>query len=885
VTKEPSITTKSKAKERYIRLIWNPAQLAKAILKGALSLSGANPLGAADFTLSVAEAACLKDTPENRAWILVFSAIARALGTILNDYSRTHSLDPNRMGTFIIKNFAPSDAEFVITSRFFVEPAPDDIVQRVKGGLREGLLSINIQDTDVENILARLPNYVTLALHNEWASNPSYYELIEKRLKTPFSSAVKSELNWSLYRSTLQSVPDEHVFDETFSLRQIYIHPRAYFREKQREDTLASASNEPGVHESSYTNIVVDLDATVRSWLTASDPGFTSLVLSGGPGSGKSSYAKVLASSLASAGLSVLFVPLHQLDVDRGVASAISAYLTESRVFAEPPLNDLDRLGRVILILDGLDELQMQGKAAQEAAQGVIEDLLRYLDRVNSSSVRILAIITGREMAVQATEGFFRSPGQVLHLLPYCIEQKPRPNADQPIEPPIKYSDPETLLEEDQRDIWWRKYGELTGRGYTHVPEELRVGELGDVTSQPLLNYLVALTFGRGGLALTANTNINLVYRDLLEAVHERSWAPSIHPAVRSIPYEDFVRLLEEVALSVWHGAGRATTLREVEEHCEKGKVKALLPAFEAGASAGVSNLLLAFYFRQKGRRKDGEKTFEFTHKTFAEYLTALRAIRTVKQISSQLEAHMRDSDTGWDEDESLARWTAIFGPSGIDHYLRSFVRREIAARHQDDVRAWLHMLVRLMDYGLAAGWPMSRFGQLGFGEQQRWQKNAEAALLICLNACARVLEERCNISWPLPTSFGDMLKRLQGQRSGGNNQPVQTSLSHLNLDKQIMHMSDFYFADLRNCSFRNSQMEFCNLVFTNLSNCDLRGANIAGSLIDGTNLQGARLSRNKLFNLYLDRGGSNFTRRRQKIPDVLTVAIIEDAEEGENKD
>jgi hypothetical protein len=41
-----------------------------------------------------------------------------------------------------------------------------------------------------------------------------------------------------------------------------------------------------------------------------------------------------------------------------------------------------------------------------------------------------------------------------------------------------------------------------------------------------------------------------------------------------------------------------------------------MLPVFEQSVSSGISTLLLAFYFRQKGAR-DGEKTFEFTHKSF----------------------------------------------------------------------------------------------------------------------------------------------------------------------------------------------------------------------------------------------------------------------------
>ena len=388
---------------------------------------------------------------------------------------------------------------------------------------------------------------------------------------------------------------------------------------------------------------VVSLLPAIIQWIGNWDPELSILVLSGGPRSGKSSLTKMLSDKLANdEGVRVVLVPLYKIDVRADFKGSIGNYVVEEGYLTENPLDGTGAGERLLLILDGLDELEMQGRATQEVAQAFIRDVVRAVDRLNSQDCRIHVLISGRELSVQAIETEFRKPGQVLHLLPYHLSDVKQ------------YNDPTELLSEDQRDLWWQKYGDLTGSGYSCIPDLLKRGEIGEVTAQPLLNYLVALSYRRGGLTLDEKTNLNSIYGDLVRAVYEREWAPHVHPAVGNLTEDTFIRLLEEVALAVWHGDGRTTTLREIEDHCKLGNVLNLFPAFEQGVGSGISALLLAFYFRQKGRRTDGDKTFEFTHKSFGEYLTSLRILRAAKQISQKLEQAKDDPDSGWDYDEAL---------------------------------------------------------------------------------------------------------------------------------------------------------------------------------------------------------------------------------------
>jgi hypothetical protein len=93
-----------------------------------------------------------------------------------------------------------------------------------------------------------------------------------------------------------------------------------------------------------------------------------------------------------------------------------------------------------------------------------------------------------------------------------------------------------------------------------------------------------------------------VIYRDLLEAVYARGYEKRRHWApLRHISFDNFSRILEEIALAAWHGDGRTTTVREIEEHCRASGLDGLFAEFQAGAQAGVTRLLAAFFFRKYG--------------------------------------------------------------------------------------------------------------------------------------------------------------------------------------------------------------------------------------------------------------------------------------------
>jgi uncharacterized protein YjbI with pentapeptide repeats len=404
---------------------------------------------------------------------------------------------------------------------------------------------------------------------------------------------------------------------------------------------------------------------------------------------------------------------------------------------------------------------------------------------------------------------------------------------------------------EDQRHHWWAAYGASSGLEYQDMPSELDKGALVEITAQPLLNYLVALSFARGKLDFTKDNNINVIYSDLLQAVYQRVWGQP-HPSIRDITEEEFFRILEEIALAAWHGDGRTTTLREVEEHCAASGLSPLLLKFQEGAKKGLWGLLMAFYFRMSGNRVTGDETFEFTHKSFGEYLMAKRIVRSIKRIDSELKRRRDFLDSGWDEREALNHWIKICGLSLMDLYLFSFVLNEISLYGEDDdtghLEDWQESLGRLVTSTLYYGMPVEALSpRPSLQEEIRQVRNAGEALLACLNACARETEKLSVIHWPTRTAFGTWLSLIQGQRLNFKETLLFECLSWLDLSGVTLVARDLQGANLtktklERADLRRAQLQYARMDDAQLQESQMQGAQLQGAKVRGINLRNANL-------------------------------------------
>jgi uncharacterized protein YjbI with pentapeptide repeats len=739
----------------------------------------------------------------------------------------------------------PSDSLSIDTT-FLDRPGECTIVRDAQVYLKQWLLSHKVTDAAAAAIVMRLQSYFVYALNQEWRRNSKSYTPLLAALQTPFTKAGEREWAWAAYSALLQRRVEEGVFDEPFSLKQVFIPLNAYYLENPpKQDAIDDLVRS----DKGNRRVVVGLHGELENWVNEAKPEDAIRVVSGGPGSGKSSFARIFAAHTAQQGKTkVLFVPLHLIDPSKDLADEVGRFVRDEGVLSHNPLDPESPESALLIILDGLDELASQGKAAAETARAFVREVERTVEKRNLNLFRLRVLISGRELIVQENESEFRRIRQVLTLLPYFLPQL-RPSADRGRQQVFRtenesYFDPNQLLKKDLRREWWKNYGVLTGRNFPGMPDELSRSDLDEITAQPLLNYLVALSLTREKLDFKKGVGLNAIYDDLVAAVHERGYEKHRpYGPIRHMTLSEFSRVLEEIGLAAWHGDGRTTSVGEIEAHCRASGVGMLLDKFQDGAKAGVTKLLAAFFFRQYGQRSSGDPTFVFTHKSFGEFLAARRIARAIERVVQESEARVNNPDTGWDERDALRHWTQVCGPSAISRYLHVFLLSEMNRIPPKRLPRYQTRLTKLFNYMLRHGMPVEQVVTASFKDALFQSRNAEEALLVALNACARITTRLSAIESSDPTLFGAWFKRIQGQRTGPEPALAAGCLSYLKLSYSHLDVGDFYAADLRHSDLRSITANFASFGIANLSHADLRFATFSNS-----NLVSADLSHAKLF-------------------------------------
>ena len=800
------------------------------------------------------------------AWWLVYRSLFRAMEKLVKEKTELESEKFNVKDLRIQVNEILANSSLLINTDFFKHPKRAEIIETIKYPFSDWLVNSGLSKADSDAISQRLPTYFAEALHDEWISSRQGYAILKESLDTPFTQANEREQAWSRYSAWLQKQVEEPMFLEAFSLKQVFVPLRAYYKRKL-ETSKYKDLEETDLSSKNCEMIVIDLETELESWLKKADKNDAIRLISGGPGSGKSSLTKMFAAKLAEQGnIPILFIPLHHFEPSDDLIEAVGKFVNLDNFLPHNPLDSEHREDRLLIIFDGLDELEMRGKIGEKAAQDFVREVQRKVERFNQLKTFVQVLISGREVVVQANETDFRKEGQILYVLPYFLSENERK----------RYVNLQNLLQEDQRQLWWQFYGKASGKNYEGLPSELDQGNLTEITAQPLLNYLVALSVRRGKLKFTEETNLNTVYDDLLKAVYERGWENYKHKSLQGIEEKEFVRILEEIALAAWHGKGRTTTVKEIENHCKNSGLKSILTrfqqAFEEDSKASVTRLLTAFYFRQSGNDNAGNNTFEFTHKSFGEYLIARRIVREVKLIHKKLGERKNDPDEGWDEREALGRWILLCGSTRMDQYVFDFIQDEVRLQDASDVGNWQQTFCELIGFMLRHGMPMERLNpRPDFQEENRQALNAEDSLLAVLGTFSHLTKRISKISFPSPDAFGALLARLRGQRIDGGNSMSFLSLNYLDLSCCILFFQDFYHANFKGANLETASLVYtifiganligANLEGANLTGANLKRANLEGAILKGTNLEGAILQQANLEGANLKGTNTNLQR------------------------
>ncbi len=272
---------------------------------------------------------------EELAWLLIARSLTQAITEMLTS---DQDLFGSNVDEAAIASVAAkienkiNESEIAIDNDFFEAPHHLALLDDLEIVLIEWFQQLGLDEAKAKSTYERLKGQFSFSLDKEWVSNASQYISIIDQLNTPFTKATVKQRNIRQYRSWLQQQVNERMFDEAFGLKQIYVPLRAYYLKPEEQDQKIVDQDliEPLdiVTHKNVNKIVCDLESEIQEWLKEDNEHDTLRVISGGPGSGKSSFTKILAANLsAQSNIPILFIPLHHFHLSDYLLEAIKKFV------------------------------------------------------------------------------------------------------------------------------------------------------------------------------------------------------------------------------------------------------------------------------------------------------------------------------------------------------------------------------------------------------------------------------------------------------------------------------------------------------------------------------------------------------------------------------
>jgi hypothetical protein len=666
-------------------------------------------------------------------------------------------------------------------------------------------------------------------------------------------SGNKRASAWRKYHATIENLVNENVFSESFTIKQIYVPLNGYYLCNEE----ASARHKPAVKRA------IDAKQYLNEWISKRPEPIC--FISGDPGSGKSTLAKIYAAELVGAGdVNAIFISLKDLgprdfSQDTSFETVVNEYVQQVH---EIDLPIFPPKKHTIIILDGLDEVALRGESTERLARSFLEKVYSSVHRINKQSVSLQVLVTCRSIIIDKMfELGSYMLGSSLTLLPYSLDV----DSDISGEP--------SLLMEDKRDFWWERYGELTGKGFSKMPDDIRIWDSArKLTSQPILNHLIALCYE--DMDFASDPNIAVIYQTLIEGLIKRE-NEGVHKAAGNLAVDRYMEFLECAALCAWHSTDSSISIEKLRSECCENGLEDILNLYETNQITGLKNYLIAGYIKPS-RWKDGESSYEFVHRSFMEFLTSKAIVR-----------YFRENDIREMPFDSLVgKLLYMFGPSAISAHLLDFLYAEysIIANDEDDA------LVALQEYLLESfenlisidAWLdeelLEMAERLSPPEERQWRLNTQVALLAMYSSVAANTQERCTlkylqfynwivevgghnpVTYYLPRRclnniiFDDSRTRevlpefrLVNGSDATMAAILETSFQGARFEGAFFTGSslvghDFTRADLSRSSLRNTDLSHTVFNSACLEGADLTGANLSFADFTGANLNDANL-------------------------------------------
>ncbi|MHC5748106.1 MAG: pentapeptide repeat-containing protein [Nostoc sp.] len=638
------------------------------------------------------------------------------------------------------------------------------------------------------------------------------YASIESYLKEQISPSPSDSLLMERWK----------VIGEEFKITEIYV---------SLEAQLLDNNGEPKQKEPT-----VNLAKWVIEQLNEAQKNRQVIFIQAGPGRGKSVFCKMFADWVREH-LHPIWTPilirLRDIDTfERNIENTLSAAVRENFAKRNDWLSD--RNTRYLFILDGFDELRLEGRTAKG-----IEDFLGQVGNYQAQTgCKHKFIVTGRESALNG------------------IETRIPTNLDR-----VEITLMDDLLQEQWLSNWRKLVGQDKAEAFKkfliadNCPE--RVQEL---AQEPLLLYLLAAMHRDNKLNSRMFEGVKgaqakiLIYQTTLDWVLTKQRPKDLNTTITEFDTEDLRLILIEAGLCITQSGREWTSIKTIESRLKGDKAIEMMLS-EAQQRLGqnpLRNALAAFYLRPAKASEKAEGAVEFIHKSFGEFLCAQRFIQSFNKWL-WIDPDSRHEDfliTGKQLSEEIYD---LFSYGGLTTEIVDYLTALIDANGNFQLQSLFN---RLEEFYL--DWIQGKFinessKNLPLAQMQKLQKQGlsiglrEVDIFTGLNVMILLLELHRYAQ--TQDELKDNVVFYPCGRKDSNNFDDQRLLRIIGYSNSVAVDA---FSQTVGYFLPGANLDGANLRGANLRGANLSGANLRGANLDGANLRGANLNGANLDDAYL---------------------------------
>jgi len=719
--------------------------------------------------------------------------------------------------------------------------------------LQEAGLEASKAKTLTERVAANTHRYLIEA----WAISGDAIKHLAQPSFSEWQKAQEKHQSIDEYlEEQIASQPKKIVFAEEFNFKDIYVPLKA----KPIDKNGKVARNAEAF----------DLETWAKKLLADENKQNRVMFVEAGPGRGKSVFCRMFADWVRQ-NLHPIWTPvLIRLRDISTLQKSFRETLKESvnAGFASDDNWLTDRNTRYLFLLDGFDELLMEGRSS-----GGLEQVLKQVGQLQrdcqqSSEMGHRVLITGRTLALQGIE----------RQMPDNLER-------------VEIQVMDDQLQQQWLSNWKVQIGAEKTSAFQQFlqdeccPEQVKY----DLAREPLLLYLLAAMHRDGKLKVEDFQGTNstqakiLIYNQAVNWVLTEQRSKLLNRNLTELETEDLRRILTEAGLCVVQSGGECAPFAMIEERLKADEsVKSLLEEAQKRIDDNPLRNALAVFYLQQGSK---EGSVEFVHKSFGEFLCAERLKESLEEWTEPGRKgrgfNIKDSDMDWKIYDLLgyggltaeiveylmgllttsanAGEASLFRPVELFQRLEDFYQRwcegefidmlpeslpqkklrllreqlktQELGQRQIDIYAGLNVMILL--------WELHRYGQETpeFKDKMVFypcgKPNAEGKLDDATRLL-RIVGYSCCVG-----NFG-FLQTVGRFLSGAN--LSRANLSGANLRGADLRGADLSGANLSDAKLSDANLIDANLIDANLSRADLRGAYLSGAYLSGAYLSGADL-------------------------------------------